>query len=133
MTLTTDSGTQFTSALYVETLNQLGITHRRAAYNHPEGNSYIERCRRSLREEEAWFSEYQNFEQGKRSIAGWIEEYNHGPPASRTPGQNPARIPCPVLRPNHHFKHGPTCLVLEGALQVSSQKMSCFRPYNGLR
>ena len=39
LTLTTDNGTQFTSARYVETLHQLGITHRRTAYNHPEGNS----------------------------------------------------------------------------------------------
>jgi transposase InsO family protein len=30
----------------------LGITHRRTAYNHPEGNSYIERFHRSLKEEE---------------------------------------------------------------------------------
>jgi len=37
LTLTTDNGTQFKSARYVETLNQLGITHRRTAYNHPEG------------------------------------------------------------------------------------------------
>ncbi len=50
LTLTTDNGTQFTSARYVETLNQLGITHRRTAYNHPEGNSYIERFHRSLKE-----------------------------------------------------------------------------------
>jgi putative transposase len=48
LTLTTDNGTQFTSARYVETLNRLGITHRRTAYNHPEGNSYIERFHRSL-------------------------------------------------------------------------------------
>jgi putative transposase len=45
LTLTTDNGTQFTSAGYVETLNRLGITHRRTAYNHPEGNSYLERRR----------------------------------------------------------------------------------------
>jgi putative transposase len=51
LTLTTDNGTQFTSARYVETLNRLGITHRRTAYNHPEGNSYIERFHRSLKEE----------------------------------------------------------------------------------
>ena len=49
LTLTTDNGTQFTSARYVETLNRLGITHRRTAYNHPEGNSYIERFHRSLK------------------------------------------------------------------------------------
>jgi transposase InsO family protein len=47
-------GTQFTSARFIETLHRLGITHRRTAYNHPEGNSYIERFHRSLKEEEVW-------------------------------------------------------------------------------
>jgi transposase-like protein len=63
LTLTTDNGTQLTSARYVETLHRLGITHRRTAYNHPEGNSYIERFHRSLKEEEVWLNEYQNFDQ----------------------------------------------------------------------
>ncbi len=40
--LTTDNGTQFTSSRFMETLTQLGITHRRTAYHHPEGNSYID-------------------------------------------------------------------------------------------
>ncbi len=57
-------------------MNQLGITHRRTAYNHPEGNSYIERFHRSLKEEEVWLNEYENFAQAKLSIARWIEEYN---------------------------------------------------------
>ena len=48
LTLTTNNGTQFTSARFVETLNRLGITHRCTAYNHPEGNSYIERFHRSI-------------------------------------------------------------------------------------
>src|ERR1700693_4813953 len=89
LTLTTDNGTQFTSARYVETLNRLGITHRRTAYNHPEGNSYIERLHRSLKEEEVWLNEYQTFDQAERSIARWIEEYNHDRPhrgvGNRTP------------------------------------------------
>jgi putative transposase len=67
LTLTTDKGTQFTSARYVETLNRLGITHRRTAYNHPEGNSYIERFHRSLKEEEVWLNEYQTFDQAQRA------------------------------------------------------------------
>jgi len=41
----------------MEALAQLGITHRRTAYHHPEGNSYIERFHRSLKEEEVWTSE----------------------------------------------------------------------------
>jgi hypothetical protein len=54
VTLTTDNGTQLTTSRFVETLNRLSITHRRTAYHHPEGNNYIERFHRSLKEEEAW-------------------------------------------------------------------------------
>ena len=89
LTLTTDNGTQFTSARYVETLSRLGITHRRTAYNHPEGNSYIERFHRSLKEEEVWLDEYQNFGQAELSIARWIEEYNHDRPHRGLHGQTP--------------------------------------------
>ena len=89
LTLTTDNGTQFTSARYVETLNRLGITHRRTAYNPPEGNSYIERFHRSLKEEEMWLNEYESFEQARHSIAGWIQEYNHDRPHRGLHGRTP--------------------------------------------
>jgi putative transposase len=80
LTLTTGNGTQLTSARYVETLNRLGIQHRHPAYNHPEGNSFIERFHSSLKEEEVWINEYQSFGHAKQSIAQWIEEYNHDRP-----------------------------------------------------
>jgi len=82
-------GTQFTSTRFIETLNRLGITHRRTAYNHPEGNSYIERFHRSLKEEEVWTAEYRNVHEARASIARWIQEYNHDRPhrgvGNRTP------------------------------------------------
>ena len=68
------------STRYLETLNLLGVAHRRTAYNHPEGNSYIERFHRRLKEEEVWLNEYQNFGQAELSIARWIEEYSHDRP-----------------------------------------------------
>jgi putative transposase len=77
LTLATDNGTQFTSSRFIETLNRLGITHRRTAYHHPEGNSYIERFHRSLKKEEVWTAEYRSIEEARDSIARWIEEYNH--------------------------------------------------------
>lgn len=80
MTLTTDNGTQFTSARFIETLARLGITHRRTAYHHPEGNSYIERFHRSLKEEEVWVNEYQSLEEARASIARYVCEYNHDRP-----------------------------------------------------
>src|SRR5439155_6718388 len=77
LTLTTDNGTQFTSSRFLETLGQLSITHRRTAYHHPEGNSYIERFHRSLKEEEVWTAEYRSLEEARASIARWIEEYKY--------------------------------------------------------
>ncbi len=89
LTLTTDNGTQFTSSRFLETVGRLGITHRRTAYHHPEGNSYIERFHRSLKEEEVWTTEYRSLEEARGGIARWIEEYNHDRPhrgvANRTP------------------------------------------------
>ncbi len=80
LTLTTDNGTQFASSRFLETLTQLGITHRRTAYHHPEGNSYIERFHRSLKKEEVWTAEYRNLDEARSGIACWIEEYNHDRP-----------------------------------------------------
>lgn len=80
LTLNTDNGTQFTSTRFLETLARLGITHRRTAFNHPEGNGMIERFHRSLKEEEIWLNEYRSLEEAKQSIGRWIEEYNHDRP-----------------------------------------------------
>jgi putative transposase len=89
ITLTTDNGTQFTSSRFMATLARLGITHRRTAYHHPEGNSYIERFHRSLKEEEVWPAEYRSLQEARTSIARWLEEYNHDRPhrgvQNRTP------------------------------------------------
>ena len=70
LVLTTDNGTQFTSTRFMETLARLGITHRRTAYHHPEGNSYIERFHRSLKEEEVWTSEYRTWPRPEKTSVG---------------------------------------------------------------
>ena len=96
LTLTTDNGSQFTSTRFLETLSALGLTHRRTAYHHPEGNSYIERFHRSLKEEEVWVSEYRSLEEARASIEGYLWEYNHDRPhqslGDRTPREAFARF-----------------------------------------
>lgn len=89
--LTTDNGTQFTSTRYMETLSRLGITHRRTAYHHPEGNSYIERFHRSLKEEEVWVHEYRSMEEARTSIGNWIAEYTHERPQQSLENRTPTR------------------------------------------
>jgi len=89
VTLTTDNGTQFTSSRFIETLDRLSITHQRTAYHYPEGNSCIERFRRSFKEEEVWTAEYRSLDEARTSIDCWIEQYDHDRPhrgiGNRTP------------------------------------------------
>ena len=88
----------------METLSRLGITHRRTAYNHPEGNGLIERFHRSLKEEEIWLNEYCSLAEATESIACWITEYNHDRPhralQNRTPREARAGFaqPQPLLK-----------------------------------
>jgi putative transposase len=99
LTLTTDNGTQFTSTRYLETLRQLGITHRRTAYNHPEGDGRIERFHRSLKEEEVWLHEYQSLAEARDSVARWIHQYNHQRPHQALHYRTPAAARQPFHQP----------------------------------
>lgn len=89
VTLTTNIGTQFTSSRFLETLGQLGFTHRSTADHHPEDNIYIERFHPCWKEESVWKPEYRSLEEERASITRWIEEYNHVRPhrgdGNRTP------------------------------------------------
>ena len=74
---------------HVKIIGAMGITHRRTAYHHPEGNSYIERFHRSLKEEEVGLAEYRNLEEARESSGRYLGEYNHDGPyrglRNRTP------------------------------------------------
>jgi putative transposase len=103
LTLTTDNGTQFTSARFLAPLRRLGITHRRTAYNHPEGNGLIERFHRSLKEEEVWLNEYRSLEEASDSVARYLHQYNHHRPhqslKNRTPREAHAAFQTVTLNP----------------------------------
>ena len=85
VTLTTDNALHFFAVLRNARASR--HTHRRTAYQ--EGNSYIERFHRSLKEEEVWTAEYRSLEGARASIARRIEKYNHDQPyggvRNRTP------------------------------------------------
>ena len=60
--------------------NRFGTTQRRTAYHHPEGNSYIERFHRSLKEEEVWPAEHRSVQEARESIGRWTQEYKRDRP-----------------------------------------------------
>lgn len=63
---------------------------------HPQGNSYIERFHRSLKEEEVRVSEYQSLEEARQSSERSLWEYHHDRP-HRSLGPRTPRQAFPVL------------------------------------
>jgi hypothetical protein len=71
---------------------------------------------RSVKEEEVWLNEYQNFDQATLSIARRIEEYNHDCQQRGLYERTPHEFASGSSN-NPGFKHGPMSLVLIRALR----------------
>ena len=86
-----DNGTQFTSDHYRSVAKALDIVLSRTAYRHPDGNAFIERMFRTLKEEAIWPNEFDNYHQALLAILAWIEDYNserpHASLGERTPAE----------------------------------------------
>ena len=110
LTLTTDNGTQFTSTRFIATLGRLGITHRRTAYHHPEGNGLIERFHRSLKEEEVWINEYRSLEEARDSVARYLHLYNHHRPHQSLNNRTPHEAHAALTQPQPLTKIEARCV-----------------------
>jgi putative transposase len=86
-----DNGTQFTSVHYRGVAKDLDIILSRTAYRHPDGNAFIERMFRTLKEEAVWPNEFDNYDQTLEAILAWIIDYNterpHASLGERTPAE----------------------------------------------
>lgn len=92
-----DNGTQFTSAHYREVADTLGLKLSRTAYRHPDGNAFVERVFRSLKEEEVWPNEYSCFAEALAAIAAWVEDYNRERPHQSLKDRTPQEVRAEAL------------------------------------
>ena len=76
LALRTDNGPQMTSRKFKGALEACEITHERTGYNNPDGDAYIERFFRTLKEEEVWLHDYASFAEASEAIARFIAYYN---------------------------------------------------------
>jgi len=72
-----DQGVQYCAQAYVATLETAGIAVSMAATGQPTQNAYAERWIRTLKEEEVYLSEYEDFSAAYGSIGRFIDDvYN---------------------------------------------------------
>ncbi len=90
VTVRHDNGTQFTSVHYRDVATTLDLTLSRTAYRHPDGNAFIERMFRTLKEEAIWPSEFDTYDQALAAIMAWIQDYNNERPHASLGERTPA-------------------------------------------
>ena len=85
-----DNGTQFTSVHYRGVAKDLDLVLSRPAYRHPDGNAFIERMFRTLKEEAIWTSEFDTYDQALNEIITWMDDYNNDRPHASLGERTPA-------------------------------------------
>jgi len=92
-----DNGTQFTANHYRETAAALGIRLSRTAYRHPDGNAFVERLYRTLKEECVWPNDFDSYQQALNAIAAWVLDYNRHRPHQALHDRTPAETRAEAL------------------------------------
>ena len=91
VTVRHDNGTQFTATHYRDVAKALDLRLSRTAYRHPDGNAFIERMFRTLKEEAIWPNELDSYDQALEVILAWMTDYNterpHASLGDRTPAE----------------------------------------------
>jgi len=80
LVLRSDNGCQYLSRAFFEYIHKIRnfvvIQHELTGYNQPEGNAYVERTIRTVKEEEIWLNEYGGFFEARGGIERYIKFYN---------------------------------------------------------
>jgi putative transposase len=72
-----DQGVQYAATTYVKRLQTLGVTLSMAAIGEPRDNGYAERLMRTIKQEEVYLSDYQDFPEALRQITRFLDDvYN---------------------------------------------------------
>jgi len=72
-----DQGVQYAATDYVERLQTCGVTLSMATIGEPRENGYAERLMRTIKEEEVYLSDYQDFPDAQRHITRFLDDvYN---------------------------------------------------------
>ena len=88
----TDQGSQYTSASFVDTLQDNGIKISMDGRGRWMDNVFIERLWRSVKYECVYLHNFENGCQAKRLIGNWMTHYNHQRPHSTFDGKTPHEV-----------------------------------------
>lgn len=69
-----DQGVQYAAVRYVEALAKVGVQISMAEVGQPTQNPHAERFIRTIKEEEVYLSEYDNYREAHREIGRFVED-----------------------------------------------------------
>jgi len=104
----TDQGSQFTSALFTETLKDAGVRISMDGTGRWMDNIFIERLWRSVKCECVYLREFETGTQAREELDAWFNFYNWKRPHSVFDGKRPMEVYC-GHRPGNGG-HAPRCL-----------------------
>jgi putative transposase len=90
--MNTDQGSQFTGQQWTGLLQKRQIKISMDGKGRALDNVFVERFWRSLKYEEVYRREYEDYQDAKRHIKAYIKLYNHRRPHSGLGGKNPAEV-----------------------------------------
>ena len=94
LALRSDNGLIFTSKSYLKLVHDYGLCPEYITPYSPEQNGVIERFMRTLKEECIWLQLFSSFDEAKRIIEAWIDDYNTNRPHQALGYVSPAEYRC---------------------------------------
>lgn len=90
--MNTDQGSQFTSKSWIEVLQTHGVKISMDGRGRALDNAFVERFWRTIKYEEVYRREYQDYRDAQKHIKAYIDRYNHRRPHSSLDGKTPALV-----------------------------------------
>lgn len=88
----TDQGSQFTSIEFTSILKSAGVRISMDGRGRAQDNIFIERFWRTIKYELVYLQNFEDLDQAKRAIAGYIAFYNHRRPHQSLDYRTPAEV-----------------------------------------
>lgn len=96
LVIRSDNGAQPCSRKFTEFVASRGVKNQYTGYDAPDDNGFVERVIRTIKEEEIWINNYEDFNQAHKAVDHYVQYYNqqriHSAIGYLTPNEFAAKV-----------------------------------------